>query len=398
MSDFLPEGIIINILKRLPVKPIICCMCVSKSWYTLITSPEFVSTHLNFNIAGSEVLPLLLLRRCIRKIERYELYYDKESFDRYLRLQFPFRSINSFFTIIGTCNGLLCLSDDRVFYMNTIIIWNPFVKKSVLLPKPNMVYNSYGSFMQSLGFGFDPASYDYKVVRITYTDLGRCLPQIELYKLSTGIWQDISHLSLQYVIYHRSRQAYIYGASHWIARDLYGNDLILFFDMCNEVFQEMILPVHLAKDDSSSTKELIIHKDSLALVLCDVPGVEHGFCVWVMEEYGVMESWTKKFNVNFQDFGGRFMKPLWVRKDGEVLVITKDGSLVSCDSNGEQVIDLGVHGSRSEEYLRSIHVDGYIKSVVLLEKGPDFSDAVTSSKLPSLQTDDCGSDDDAERN
>ncbi|CAI9757204.1 unnamed protein product [Fraxinus pennsylvanica] len=394
MSDFLPEGIIINILKRLPVKPLICCMCVSRSWYTLITSPEFVSTHLKFSVASSEGSPLLLLRRCIRKNERYELFYDNESFDRHFRLQFPFRSINSFFTIIGSCNGLLCLSDDRVFYMNTIIVWNPCVKKSVLLPKPNVVYNSYGSFILSLGFGFDPIRNDYKVVRITYTDLDRCLPQVELYRLSMGVWQDISRLSLQYIIHNRSRQAYINGAAHWIARDLYGNDTILLFDMCDEVFGTVILPGNLAKDDFPRSKELMIYKESLAFVLYDVSRVEQDFSVWVMEEYGIVESWNKQFNVHFNDFGGGFMKPLWVRKDGEVLIVTKDGSLVSCDSNGEQVTDLGVNGSRSEEYLRSVHFDGYIKSLVLLEKGPHFSESVTLRKLPSLQSDDCDSDTD----
>ncbi|KAL2496730.1 F-box/kelch-repeat protein [Forsythia ovata] len=393
MSDFLPEGIIINILKRLPVKLLICCMCVSRSWYTLITSPDFISTHLNFALASNEGPPLLLLRRCcIRKIERYELYCDNVSFDRHFTLEFPFRSINPFFTIIGSCNGLLCLSDDRLFYMNTIIIWNPCIKKSVLLPEPNLVYNSYGSFMQSLGFGFDPIAKDYKVVRITYTDFDRRLPQIELYRLSMGVWEDITHLALKYIIHNRSRQAYINGATHWIARYVDGNDLILVFDMCAEVFREMILPGNLAKDDSPRNKELMIYRESLALVSCDVAGVEHDFCVWVMKEYGVVESWTKQFNINFHDFGGGFIKPLWVRKDGELLMVPKDGCLVSCDSNGAQVNNLGLSGTSSEEYLRSVYVDSYMKSVVLLEKGPDFNDAVTFSKLPSLQSDDCGSD------
>ncbi|CAI9784365.1 unnamed protein product [Fraxinus pennsylvanica] len=389
MSDFLPEGITINILKRLPIKPLICCMCVSRSWYTLITSPEFIATHLNFAIASNEGSPLLLLRRCIKKTERYDLYCDNLLFDRHFTLDFPFRSINPFFTIIGSCNGLLCLSDDRVFYMNTIIIWNPCVKKSVLLPKPNMVYNSYGSFMQSFGFGFDPISKDYKVVRITYTDFNGRLPQIELYRLSMGVWEDISHLALKYIIHNRSRQIYINGVTHWIARYLDGNDLILSFDMRDEVFGEMILPARLAKDDSQKCKELVIFRESLALVMCDESRVE--YCVWVMKEYGDVESWTKPFNVNLQDFGRGFMKPLWVRKDGEVLMVTKDGCLVSCDS-GAQVNYLDVPSCRSEEYLCSVHVDSFLKSVALLEKGPDFSDAITFSKLPSLQNDDRGSD------
>ncbi|KAK6134423.1 hypothetical protein DH2020_031855 [Rehmannia glutinosa] len=233
MADYLCEGIIINILHRLPVKTLLRCTSVCKSWYSLITAPEFISSHLKFAAAS----PFLLLRRCIRNSEGYDLFSDDELLTPHAKLEFPFRSINSFLTIVGSCNGVLCLSDDRVYYMHTIILWNPCVKKSIILPKPNPIYNSYGTFAQSLGFGFDPVSSDYKVV-----------------------------------------------------------------------FGEMPLPVSLVNNDLMRSKDLVVYMESLALILWNMNGAEPCFCVWVMKEYGVQESWIKHFSFDFHDFGGRILE------------------------------------------------------------------------------------------
>lgn len=272
--------------------------------------------------------------------------------------------------------------------MHTIILWNPCIKKSVLLPKPDPNYSPYSSFIQSLGFGFDPVGGDYKVVRITYVD--QLKPQMELYKLSTGVWRDISHLALDCVIYNRSRQAYVNGATHWIARCCTDFcDWIVLFDMSNDVFRKMMLPVSLVNDDDDGalrSKDLVVFMDSLALIACDFSRAEPKCCVWVMKEYGVEESWSKHLCFDSQDFGGRFIRPLWVRKCGEVVITGwKDGDLYSYYPNGAEVKDLGVHGSRSEDYGRSIRVDGYTKSLVLLERGPYSYDALTCTKLPNLQ-------------
>lgn len=386
MADYLFEGIIIEILHRLPVKALLRCTAVCKSWHSLITSAEFISSHLKFAASRRKVAPSLLLRRCIKNSERYELYSDSESFTRYAAFEFPFKSMNPFFTIVGSCNGLLCLSDDRVYYMNTIILWNPCIKKSVLLPKPNMIYGSYGSFTQCLGFGFDPVGDDYKVVRITYVDLAS-KPQIEVYKLSSGVWQDMSYLALEYVVYTRSRHVYLNGAAHWTAGYMDSHDVVVLFDMSREVFRTMILPVRVVGNDPLSSHDLGVYRGCLALALWKVSGAEPRLCVWVMQEYGVEESWTKNFNFDFSSIGNGFVRPLWIRKQGGVVVVWKDGRLVSCDREGE-VEDLGVRGSRSDTYQRSLHVDSYMSSLVLLERGSDYSDTTTGSSLPTLQTDD----------
>lgn len=393
MADYLPEGVIVNILQRLPVKTLICCTCVSKSWYSLITSPEFISSHLNFTSATKKDASLLLLRRCLGESECYSLHPGEEFCTWNDALKFPFRSINSYFTIIGNCNGLLCLSDDRVLYLHTIILWNPCIRKSIVLPKPNLIYNSFGTFVQSFGFGFDPISSDYKLVRVSYADDAQDpRPQVEIYRLSTGLWQDISYLALDCVIYNRSRSAYINGATHWIASSIQRGDLIVSFDMCREVFWEMTIPDSLVNLESFRSKDVVAYKGSLALISWNLTGNDPGFCVWVMKEYGVVESWAKHFGMTYDTVGGGIMKPLWVRKNGEILVARQDGRVVSYDLLGAEGEDLGIRGSSSEEFVRSVHVDCYMESLVLLGRGPKFDDAFIRNMLPLLKFNNgCGS-------
>ena len=46
-KSHLPDDIVLDILARLPVKSLLRFRCVRKSWYFRITSPNFISTHLN---------------------------------------------------------------------------------------------------------------------------------------------------------------------------------------------------------------------------------------------------------------------------------------------------------------------------------------------------------------
>ncbi|KAL1555694.1 F-box/kelch-repeat protein-like protein [Salvia divinorum] len=388
MADYFLEDIVINILHRLPVKTLLRCTAVSKSWRSLITSPEFTLSHLQFASSSQQAAPSLLLRRCIKSSERYELYSDDESssFARLAAFQFPFKSMNSFFTIVGSCNGLLCLSDDRVYLMNTVVLWNPSVRRSVLLPKPNLIYNSYGSFTQYLGFGFDSVCSDYKVVRITYVDVA-VHPQIELYKLSSGVWKDLSCcVELVPVICSGSRQVYVNGASHWTARYMDSYDVVVAFDMCLEVFRTMKLPVLHLSDNQLRSRDLAVYIDCLALTLWDVSGAEPCFCVWVMQEYGVEKSWTKKLCFDFTSIGSEFVRPLWIRKHGEAVVVCQDGRLVCVDQEGGWVKDVGVRGHRSDTYQCSLVVDSFVCSLVLLERGCCYT--YDASGLDTLQGDD----------
>ena len=63
----------------------------------------------------------------------------------------------------------------------------------------NVTFNTHGLFHTSIGFGFDPKTNDYKVVRILSTLRSRCdgfgksRPMVvEVYSLPTGEWRMLS--------------------------------------------------------------------------------------------------------------------------------------------------------------------------------------------------------------
>ncbi|KAI8005594.1 F-box/kelch-repeat protein [Camellia lanceoleosa] len=218
-------------------------------------SPSFISTHLNRNKQHDP--PLLLLRYCSERPrkEHFSIHHDNPTLDDYAELDFPFHSVNWYFRIVGSCNGVVCLSDDHMCYVHTIILWNPSIRKSFNLPRPSVVFQTHGPFMHSIGFGFDSINHECKVVRVTYVGDGDGFdivpPEVELYSLSRGCWQSISYCGLQSIIPEGSPQVYINGAVHWIAYDRKTNgsihrSLIVSFNMCDELFWEIFLPDSLA--------------------------------------------------------------------------------------------------------------------------------------------------------
>ena len=65
----------------------------------------------------------------------------------------------------------------------------------------------------TIGFGLDPKTNDYKVVRVVTLldglDLENSRPEFEIYSLSTGEWRMLN-ASL-------APQAFVNGALHWVA-------------------------------------------------------------------------------------------------------------------------------------------------------------------------------------
>ncbi|KAK8973538.1 hypothetical protein V6N11_030728 [Hibiscus sabdariffa] len=60
MCDYIPEDVVIRILKRLSVKSLVRFRSICKSWNSVICDPYFVSTHLQASLSNNT--PFLLLR------------------------------------------------------------------------------------------------------------------------------------------------------------------------------------------------------------------------------------------------------------------------------------------------------------------------------------------------
>ena len=71
MSDYFPDIVIVDILSRLPVKSLIRFRCVSKYWFSLISSHYFNTEHRNRTLSNTtKDSPYLLFSHYDLKIEK----------------------------------------------------------------------------------------------------------------------------------------------------------------------------------------------------------------------------------------------------------------------------------------------------------------------------------------
>ncbi|XP_060200083.1 F-box/kelch-repeat protein At3g06240-like [Lycium barbarum] len=300
--------------------------------------------------------------------------------------------------IVGSCNGLLCLSDDLWGYRNLFYIWNPSIRKSVKLPEPIFTYDTHGPFDHTLGFGFDPVSNDYKVVRIVHTgsNTDKVPPHVELYKLSTGVWQDITRVAPSFHFYEKIPGVYVNGACHWVAtkrkKGESSNMMIVLFDMQDDTFWEMMVPGSLVEkflffEDWFS---LFVSEESLCLAdrLCND---DKTIDIWRMKEYGDPQSWVKQVSISLSHVtfdvgvvdelfsmlhGGRqrlvahfLEKPIASRKNGEIFWRADNGLLVSYDHAAEKMKKVGIHNANHLPYHYALYVNTYKVSLMLLGSG-----------------------------
>ncbi|GFS45615.1 hypothetical protein Acr_00g0097050 [Actinidia rufa] len=378
MSVYIPEDVLVNVLARLPIEIIVRCTLVCKLWFSLITGSNFISYHLNRTITNNK--GHLLIRYCTdepRK-EYCSLRFDSNNTcDEYKRFDFPFTFLHPYIDVVGSCNGLICLSDYQFRYNLGIYLWNPCIRKVVAIQSPNVTLRSHGSFMHALGFGFDSVSNDFKVVRIVHLASVEVPPEVEVYTMKSGCWKNISDKALRYMVDVHSRQAFVNGAAHWLASTLTGENnfrnLILLFDMSREVFQEMPVPESVYRVDGwMGETSLVAFRESISLIKLWAYGDDAHCTVWVMKDYGVAESWSKQFSF---DLSGGLQKPLGLRRNGEVIMTNKEGYLVSFDLERRQIMDLEIHVTTNWYYGHFFYVGTYMESLVLLDKGSEFHDS-----------------------
>ena len=295
---------------------------------------------------------------------------DKGGFFAYpsdfFELDCSYEPINKISTIVGSSNGLLCLThryQNDSQYQYLYVLWNPSIHKAISLPVPDLRLNSIRHYALSHGFGYDPATDDYKLVRVVYVD-GSVLPQVEMYTLRSGGWRYLTASGPANVIADWTLSVFMNGVVHWLAQTPNGEgnirNVIVVFDIGHEVFDEISVPKSLEGMEHLNM-EVAVVDGLLALVPCirnewELEG-EESYSVWVMREYGVVESWTKLFDI---DVGVGLRRVVGFTKNGEVLVI-KGGKLLSYEPSGQEIFNPHIQ-SRTE----SFYLNTYVESLVLL--------------------------------
>ncbi|KAK7363828.1 hypothetical protein VNO77_05986 [Canavalia gladiata] len=286
MAD-LPAEVITDILSHLPVKSLLRLRATCKWWRSLIDKTHFIFFHLSKSIDTKNWNISLLLRH------RSHLYQvNLHALDEAVELNHPLMCYSSSINVLGSCNGLLCISN----IADDFALWNPSLRKHRILPADRLNRPQSSLFAARVyGFGYDPFTNDYKLVSISYfVDLhNRSFDsQVQLYSLRSDAWKVLP--SMPYALCcARTMGVFVGVALHWVVtRKLEPNepDLIVSFDLRLESFREVPLPVSVNGNFEMNVAQL-------GGCLCMVEDRGSGFDVWVMRVYGSRESWCKLFTV-----------------------------------------------------------------------------------------------------
>ncbi|KAI9090914.1 hypothetical protein K1719_028399 [Acacia pycnantha] len=251
-KPFLPFEIIINIVKRLPIKSIVRFQCVCKEWKNLFKAPSFIAEHLHHSDRKN---PFLLLHEWA--YERRGFMYTDEHWSNSLRLLdhkmetievLSIPSIGSFgdrLEIIGSCNGLLCVQVGQVKF-----------------------------YSQEL--------YDNTII-----------DGVEVYSLSTGSWKELEFGAL-HISAALSKAVNVDGTIFWL-----DDPVVLSFDIATEVATLTQLPT----EDALCPIGLGVYENKLVGHYGFIEeDRSHSVCVWVMEEVasesGKSLSCTQKYRIH----------------------------------------------------------------------------------------------------
>ncbi|KAK1560324.1 hypothetical protein Q3G72_025238 [Acer saccharum] len=203
--------------------------------------------------------------------------------------------------MVGSVNGLLCLRPLFTLFGRTLYLWNPSIWKLKILSGScfRRQIEKWQTHL-TIGFGFHHRTNDYKIVRMmNFTEIGKREPQrVEVFSLARNSWRKVGNNSCFYTR-DRSSAVVVNGCVNWVAywtNDVYSN-YILAFDFDSEEFGQITLPKghHIGE---SHRHLLAVLRESLALIVSYYNDNRIGCCnIWVMKEYGIVESWSKQYSI-----------------------------------------------------------------------------------------------------
>lgn len=312
----LPSDIVIEILSRLPIRAIITCKCVRKSWLALLQTPEFADSH-----RLREVVVLALYDSTPKVYTFFDIEdgVDLENhrlrFNPAIKFNLPFK--NGW--LAGSVNGLIlhCHQGKPL----TLYLCNPLTRDYIELHRPQELRRS-SHRVAALGFGASKISGQYKVVMVFQDNQFLRNPKSDcncyVYTIGTGVWRKITPPASN-LNGCRVGGVFLHGNLHWLVSDVKASQSwIVCFDLENELFSTFSSPL-LA---GSNTLAAVLC--ALGDTLCICENKAEGVDIWLMKEYRVEESWTKQFVINnspaFDRYSYEVIYPIMVFKDCDILM------------------------------------------------------------------------------
>ncbi|CAE6182929.1 unnamed protein product [Arabidopsis arenosa] len=369
-----PTDLINELFLRLAATTLVKCRAVSKPCFSLIDSPEFISSHLRRRLKTGEHLMILL--RGPRLLRTVEL----DSPENVSEIPHPLQA-GGFTEVFGSFNGVIGLCNSPV----DIAIFNPSTRKIHRLPIEPLDFPERHITREYVfyGLGYDSVSDDFKVVRMLQSKLKGGKEnfgypvEIKVFSLKKNSWKRVQllfevQIHFIYLYYHLlPRRGYGALASnhlHWILPRGPGIafNTIIRFDLASDDLRVLSFPQELYAEDNVDVGVL----DGCVCLMCydEFSHVD----VWVLKEYEDVKSWTKLFRVLKPESveSVDLMRPLIYSKDRSkiLLEINNAKNLIWFDLESKKLTTVGI------ECDSSFTADILVSSLVLGCKG-DLTEA-----------------------
>ncbi|AES69461.1 putative F-box domain, galactose oxidase/kelch, beta-propeller, F-box associated interaction [Medicago truncatula] len=290
--DLLPE-----ILCRLPVKLLVQLRCLCEFFNSLISNPKFAKKHLqlstkrhhllvtSWNISRGEFVqhdfPIPLVFSTSTAVTQTQLYAPN-----------ILTNPRNFPTVMCCSEGILC----GQLNLGSYFLYNPSIRKFKLLPP---FENPCEHVPLYINFGYDHFIDNYKVIVVSTKN------EVSVYTLGTDYWKRIE--DIPYNIFGEG--VFVSGTVNWLASD---DSFILSLDVEKESYQQVLLP-----DTENDLWILGVLRNCLCILATSNLFLD----VWIMNEYGNQESWTKLYSVpNMQDHGLEAYTVLYSSEDDQLLL------------------------------------------------------------------------------
>lgn len=337
----LPLELITEILLRLPVKTVLRCKCVCKSWLSLISHPDFGTSHCQL-AASPPTNRLVFLDNFFDVPKILSIDFDASlnhhsSYSSLLTLHFL--HLRSCCEIVSSCRGFLLLTCDKDFY-----IWNPstgVLKYTPVSVSPTTMASNDHTLRLLYGFGYDPSTDDYLVVLGSFKHTihpADSSIDLAIFSFRANQWKQIlraSHFPYRIIdtCVYPGVGLLLNHVIHWLVCNYETlRYVIIAFDLKEMTISEIALP-----DESIFT---IRNISSIECDLLELGGLISAYNVkyytiqiWVLQEYKVHSSWTKTLHFSF--YPAPVFSPLCFTNCGDIVGTVRGGGLVKFNDKGE---------------------------------------------------------------
>ncbi|PHT33105.1 hypothetical protein CQW23_29442 [Capsicum baccatum] len=186
-------------------------------------------------------------------------------------------------------------------------LWNPSTRESIV-PGPKFPPELFCTW----GLGYDSVSDDYKILKI---DMKSCS---EILTLNSGSWRLTNKYPTDILpaLFCTDSLVFVRGAFHWI--DDITRFTVTALSISSEVYTEIPLPEQMLSIYNQTRGVSVLTEKLCAYAHY----TSQTFRFWVMEDYGVKDSWTELFHIQVAGFLLVIQKYRF--SDGELLLCCRD--------------------------------------------------------------------------